>query len=207
MEFDEAALSSVGLGFLPEWVPRFKVRQTLGFSRHRFTALVDLSFATGRDREGFAKRPEVERLLVVEQEGDALTCVLGLRVDLSGFEHFLQFDAFVSDARYAGGKLSVTVIGEQSVLKDLLGQLKELGAPFSVTKVNQPSFRKSKEKLLAALTSKQEAILKYASSRGYFEIPRRISTKDVAREFGITPAAVLEHLRKAIKKVFDALFA
>ncbi|MFQ3476495.1 helix-turn-helix domain-containing protein [Halonotius sp. F2-221B] len=48
------------------------------------------------------------------------------------------------------------------------------------------------------LTPPQRKTLQYAVERGYYSLPRQISTQEIADEFGISDQAVSERLRRAI---------
>jgi len=48
------------------------------------------------------------------------------------------------------------------------------------------------------LTTPQRDTLTYAVEKGYYSLPRRTSTQDIAEEFGISDQAVTERLRRAI---------
>ena len=48
------------------------------------------------------------------------------------------------------------------------------------------------------LTAPQRETLTYAVEKGYYSLPRRTSTQEVAEEFGISDQAVTERLRRAI---------
>jgi len=52
-----------------------------------------------------------------------------------------------------------------------------------------------------ALTSTEQEVLLTALERGYFEVPRRISTVMLAEEVGVSDREVSEHLRHAMAKV------
>ncbi|TDA41909.1 MAG: hypothetical protein DSO07_02070 [Thermoproteota archaeon] len=51
------------------------------------------------------------------------------------------------------------------------------------------------------LTKRQEEVLIAAVRMGYFDIPRRIKTKELAKMLGISQASLTETLRKAMKKL------
>ncbi len=53
------------------------------------------------------------------------------------------------------------------------------------------------------LTDEQRETLSYAVESGYYSLPRRCSTQDLADEFGISDQAVTERLRRAIDTLVD----
>lgn len=53
----------------------------------------------------------------------------------------------------------------------------------------------------SGLSQRQENALIMACEQGYYEIPRRITTKDLAEQYGVTRRTFEDHLRKAEQKV------
>lgn len=56
------------------------------------------------------------------------------------------------------------------------------------------------------LTSAQEEALKTAYQMGYFEIPRKVTTDDIAAELDISKSAVLQRIQRAERTVIEKLF-
>jgi len=57
------------------------------------------------------------------------------------------------------------------------------------------------------LTDRQRAALEAALYSGFFEWPRDASGEDVAEPLGIAPPTFHQHLRKAQRKMFEAVFS
>jgi predicted DNA binding protein len=55
--------------------------------------------------------------------------------------------------------------------------------------------------LTSALTERQLLVLQRAIAEGYYASPRRTSTEDLAKAFGVTRSTLEEHLRKAEQRV------
>lgn len=51
------------------------------------------------------------------------------------------------------------------------------------------------------LTSRQEEVLLTALRMGYFDIPRRIKTRELASVLGMKPSTLTEILRRALRKL------
>ena len=56
------------------------------------------------------------------------------------------------------------------------------------------------------LSQQQEMVLRYAIALGYYNWPKKISAKELARRIHLSKATVLEHLRKAEIKVMNKEF-
>ncbi len=74
-----------------------------------------------------------------------------------------------------------------------------------VTMPSRQSPTTSVDAVLSSLTERQASVLTAAHELGYYEIPRRVTTTELAAEFDIDRRTVEEHLRRAENKLFDAL--
>jgi predicted DNA binding protein len=61
------------------------------------------------------------------------------------------------------------------------------------------------ESVLPSLSDRQRETLLLAYERGYYEIPRRTTTADLAAELGVERRTAEDHLRRAENKLVDAL--
>jgi hypothetical protein len=61
--------------------------------------------------------------------------------------------------------------------------------------------------LVDDLTDRQQTTLETAYHAGFFEWPRDTSGEEVAESIGVAPPTFHQHLRKAERKVFDAVFS
>lgn len=100
---------------------------------------------------------------------------------------------------------------QQSDVKNLFDQLEKLGTlkivyrrALSDSPVKD-TFVISSSTLLGELTKKQSFALLTALYRGYYEIPKRVSTDEIAKSLGLPRTTFEEHLRKAESKAMKAL--
>src|SRR5215216_147273 len=63
------------------------------------------------------------------------------------------------------------------------------------------------ESLLSKLTSRQRQILLTGYALGYYDVPRRISSDDLSKHLNVDKSTVVEHLRKAEKKLIGSIIA
>ena len=56
------------------------------------------------------------------------------------------------------------------------------------------------------LTPRQSEIIQYAVDNGFFEIPRRIKSDEIADEFKISVSAFNELLRRVERNIFTTFF-
>lgn len=82
----------------------------------------------------------------------------------------------------------------------------ELVAQRQVTRP-QPSMTRIQERIAEALTDRQRAALDAAYRSGFFEWPRAATGEDVAESLGVASPTFNQHIRKAERKVFEALLS
>jgi predicted DNA binding protein len=63
------------------------------------------------------------------------------------------------------------------------------------------------ESLLSKLTIKQRQALLTAFALGYYDVPRRISSEELSRHLDADKSTIVEHLRKAERKLIDRIIA
>jgi len=63
------------------------------------------------------------------------------------------------------------------------------------------------ESLLSKLTGRQRQILLTGYALGYYDVPRRISSDDLSRHLNVDKSTVVEHLRKAERKLIGSIIA
>jgi DNA-binding CsgD family transcriptional regulator len=102
-----------------------------------------------------------------------------------------------------GNSIRIFAVGESSDLRKLLKGLEEVGQPFKVIKLDHYAARGDSP--LLSLTLQQSRVLRLAQTLGYYDVPRRKSTQDLARILGMDKGTVGDHLRRAEKHVFDSL--
>jgi predicted DNA binding protein len=93
----------------------------------------------------------------------------------------------------ADGEMRLEVAGEQDALRELVADLPDR---LSVSVDRLGEYDASRESQATALTDRQQEVLDVARERGYYEIPRRASVRELADELGCSKSTVADHLRK-----------
>ncbi len=112
-----------------------------------------------------------------------------------------QSDCFmVSSRSRSGGWLEWAVAAENnSMVHDLVYLLEKNKCEVQLTRISGSSGA-------SGLTLRQEEILQFAYSNGYYEYPRRISLRDLSRIFDISPSTISEILRAGQRRIFSEYF-
>ncbi|MHA1326751.1 MAG: helix-turn-helix domain-containing protein [Promethearchaeota archaeon] len=81
---------------------------------------------------------------------------------------------------------------------------KVMGNDYEILNISK--FSMTEDDIYSLLTGRQLEIAIQATRKGYFDIPRRITAKELAKEFNISKSALTEHIRKVKKIIFHAIF-
>ena len=97
-----------------------------------------------------------------------------------------------------------TVLGSNDQMKQFLAELRHFKMRFKVLSVEDADIRgPSPRSALEILTPKQREALVAAYQTGYYDIPKRADSADVAKALALGKSTTLEHLRKAEKRLLD----
>ena len=105
-------------------------------------------------------------------------------------------DVFLISAESKGeGKVEWTlVLSEKDVLKQIFDHLKSKSVQAELVKLTKIDDKET-------LTDRQDKITHVAFERGYFDYPKRISLRELARMFDVSPSTLSEILRKGQRKI------
>lgn len=150
----------------------------------------------------------MEILSVIRSEGDRHIClVLGRETketantfDDSGLNLIYTAPSLISE-----DKVIVSFISGQDEMLRFFELVKaRVGKVINVT-FKQATYEK--KDYLGILTGKQREILAAAYRYGYYDIPRRISSEQLSKKVNISKPTLLEHLRKAERRIIVELLA
>lgn len=118
-----------------------------------------------------------------------------------GCRELMSTECFmVSASSTQDGRLEYTIISSRNeCLRQLMSKLEKTNASPKLVKMK----KMTKEEML---TDSQEKIVKMAYQRGYYDFPKRIGVKELAKIFGISPATLSEILRRGQKKIIESYF-
>ena len=193
----------------------FEVLQILRYDRNGFAAICRITPRNPRtrvedvfrddpgtseiqvlDRGPRASIALVKRRPLVGRPGPPGPAVFGGEVTRPGAGYLL------GPLGFRDGRLRFTFVGDQQQLREILGRADARRLKFRIVSLTEASFASSP---LDRLTDAQRSVLLAAYRRGYYDVPRRITSRGLARAVGRQAGTVAEHLRKAEKRLLDAL--
>ena len=100
--------------------------------------------------------------------------------------------------------ITVSLVGDQADLSRGIEAYETAGLTVSLERIGDYD---GPTTALDALTDRQREILQEAFAQGYFEVPREVSTEDVADAFELDTSTVAEHLQRAERNLLSDLLA
>jgi hypothetical protein len=102
-------------------------------------------------------------------------------------------------------RMKVEVVGKETDVKTLLKHANKWSNTYKI--LGLASVDAKAESPLSKLSTKQKQALLTAFALGYYDVPRRISSEDLARHLNADKSTIVEHLRKAERKLIDGIIA
>ena len=93
------------------------------------------------------------------------------------------------------GKIKTTYLGSVKQIKNLLEKLKRHGLCYKILSLTDAKF--SLDSPLNALTEKQRRVLIASYKFGYYSLPRKTSSEQLAKKLNLHKSALATHRRKA----------
>ncbi len=194
--FDESAYETMGLGELVSLTSEAGVRDFEELACHGDGAIVRV---TVDDRVDEAKldsldavdqwehvpQPGGQHLYVIEFTAPNLPESLGETAeDLVG----------TCDPKMTDCCVDLSLVGSQETIADAVRKYQDAGVAPDLRKLGTYA---GGDEPLDGLTDRQEEVVRTAYEMGYYDVPRTVSTEDVAAELDLDPSTVTEHLQRA----------
>jgi predicted DNA binding protein len=94
-------------------------------------------------------------------------------------------------------------LGSEKQIKEFMEKIDALGVHYRVVLLADANF--SPISPLSQLTEKQQEVLLAAYKWGYYDIPRKITSQELASKLGLGDSTVVEHLRKAEQRLIKQI--
>lgn len=104
-----------------------------------------------------------------------------------------------------GGKFRMTFLGSVKQIKETLRLLELSGMRHRIVSLTDAKF--SPDSPLSALTEKQRRVLIAAYKLGYYDLPRRVSSRQLSEKLGLHKSALVTHRRKAELRLLAAILS
>lgn len=134
------------------------------------------------------------------------------RPNAEAWEGFAALKALERSPRYSfrppevvGDSIRITMVAEAPAIRRLGKTLDRIGVEHTVRRL--APLENELVSSLDLLTAQQRRVLGLAHSLGYYDIPRRATTEQIARRLKMNKGTVGRHMRRAEKHLLDWLLA
>jgi len=133
------------------------------------------------------------------EAGVTYLCKLAVPAFDQGLDPHHETDASQRGVAVSGDGVDVTMIGSQDALSERVREYGKTGAdPLLQTLTDY----EGPDDPLDAVTPRQREVLETAFDMGYFDVPRDVTTDEIATALDLDPSTVREHLQRAQKNLF-----
>lgn len=202
-------IEELGYGEIFDKVEVLTVFHPLMQTFDRFMLVCEVVWGEEADRKFLKDLQIVEMAEEIKRDGKtSLVMVSGqfpeiysevLQKFFETFNCFIEFPARLTKEAMFG-----SIVGSQDNLNKFLSFAEAWGAEYEVLSVQ--NYHPRIEAALSELTPKQHMCLDAAVREGYFNTPKKIGARDLAKKLGISHATLLEHLKKGEKIILSTLF-
>jgi predicted DNA binding protein len=151
----------------------------------------------------------MEILSVIKSEGNRHTCLVKGREEGETKDNYRELDLdiiYTTPSYQSLDRVILSFIGAEENLRRFVGMLKDS----QIGKITNMTFKRAvyqKKDVLSVLTDKQREVMVAAYKHGYYDLPKRISSERLSERVSISKPTLLEHLRKAEKRIFAEIMA
>ncbi len=116
-----------------------------------------------------------------------------------------NFPYISSPLEFKDGKVKHIFIGNSKQIKKYLENLEKSPVHYKVVSIMDARFPPRSP--LARLTEKQREVLLSAYKFGYYDLPRRIGSEELAKKFGLVKSTFVAHRRKAERRLLKEMLS
>lgn len=206
----EAPVTELGR-FVWDWlaqeVESFEILHLFKKDIDEFAAICKVNFKNPKAklRDVFEGSGSKAQILYKEKNGALILFIKGKPKVSSEEAVFWSIGGYVSNLSLREGILKLNYLGSAREVKALLRYLSALKINYKVDSVADAKF--PPDSPLNCLTDKQRKVLFTAFKLGYYNIPRKIRSNELAKKLNIGNPTMVMHRRKAELRLFRKLLS
>lgn len=185
-------------------IKTFEILQFLRFDAKQLATICRVEFKDPSTRiEDFFDSKRMKIVVLEEEKPGRYTLFIKERAQSSD-RAILRTGVYLSDpCIIRDGKIKVGVVGDAKQLRDFIKYVKRMNVDYTVVSSTNPTF--GVHSPLESLTDKQRNVITSAFEQGYYDLPRKISSRDLAKKLGLRGSTLIEHRRKAERRLLAGI--
>jgi predicted DNA binding protein len=194
------------MGISVQKIRSFEVLRFLRFDPERFAAICRVGFEDPSTKLKDVFNSNQLNVIGLETEKDG-TCICFAEEKFTPrSQRLLRTGVYLSEpCEIRDGKVKIGVLGEAKQLKAFTKLSEAVGAHLKVASLTEAKF--SQRSPLGCLTEKQRTVLVSAFALGYYDMPRRISSRGLAKKLELRSSTLIEHRRKAEQRLLAEILS
>jgi len=209
IELGEAAKEERASTF--EHIESYEVLEVLkmDFEQALFVDLIEVRTKEGVSIDDLPLIGNMEVLSVISSDGNRHTCLVRGREEGEAAENYSVFDLdllYTTPSFQSADRVVISFIGLQ---KNLMAFV-EMMRGGDVGKIVNMTFKRAayqRRDVLSVLTDRQREVLLAAYRFGYYDLPKGITSERLSQRLALSKPTMLEHLRKAERRILEAVVA
>lgn len=192
----ESEFADLGIGELASLFQSAGIRDFDELACHGDSSIIQVEVETRVDEEQLQALEYVEQWERVSESEDTHLYVIAFSVpEISDSlaDHVADLIG-TCDPDVNEDGASMSLVGTQETIAGALDGYAKEGVTPDLRKLGE---YRGPEQPLDELTDRQREVIQTAWEMGYYEVPRDVSTADVAAELDIDPSTVAEHIQRA----------
>ncbi len=209
LNYNPPDILELGFGAMFEKMEEVTIITSLMQTFEKFILVVEVKWKDGPDIEHVERLRIVERAEEISRDGNTSILIVSgkfpevyrevIRKFFDTFDCFIEFPA-----RFTLGTMTGSIVGTHEDINRFLKFAEGWGATYEVISVRK--YHPRLEGVLSQLTPKQYTCLESAVRMGYFDVPRKVSSRDLASKLDISHSTFLEHIKKGQRQILSSLF-
>ncbi|WP_339102446.1 helix-turn-helix domain-containing protein [Haloterrigena salinisoli] len=192
----DAALEAMGFEGLVALLREAGIRDIEMLEDHGTTCVPQIDVANRLDPEGLEALECVDDWELLAETGTGYRYLLELSAAELPADATEDHDALLGNCETSvtDRGVLISLVGSQAAIREMLRNYEAAGAVPDLCKLAEYD---GEANPLESLTDRQREVIETAYEMGFYEVPRRASTAEIAGELGLEDATVSEHLQRA----------
>ena len=173
---------------------------------HGTGAIVQVEVKTRYDEERLAALDCVDQWERVSETDDGHLYVIAFTAPKLPKSLAEEADDLIGtcDPKLGERDATMSLVGPQETISSTIREYEAAGISPDLQKLGSYDGRSHP---LDDLTDRQHEVIQTAFDMGYYEVPREVSTEEIAAELELDPSTVAEHLQRAERNVLGQLLS
>ncbi|NHN46639.1 helix-turn-helix domain-containing protein [Halostella sp. JP-L12] len=202
VSLDESELAAVGLEELVSICRSAGIEDFEEFACYGDGAIVQVEVAARLDEKRFASLDYVDRWERLAESDGSHLYLIAFTAPGIGDAAADHADDLVGccEPTLTDNGATMSFVGPQAAISGIVDEYERAGLSPDLRKIAAYDGRRDS---LDALTDRQREVVRTAYEMGYYEVPREVSTAEIAGELDLDGSTVAEHLQRAERNLLS----